>query len=162
MGGTRPREGAGALPAPGAFQVRRAAPAEGSVVFDLWWRSVCATHDFLSPRDLRAIAADVRKLGLISMNPWLLCSQRGQPAGFLIASGSHIEGLFIAPEWMRRGGGSLLVRHAYELHGPLSVEVNEQNSAAVKFYQGRGFVRVGRSATDSAGRPFPLLHLSQI
>ena len=156
-----PRDEAGGRPSPRAFNIRRAVPADGGVVFDIWRRSVRATHDFLSASDLRTIAADVRKLGLISMNPWLLCPPMGRPAGFLITSGSHIEGLFIAPEWMRRGGGSMLVRHARRLHGRLTVDVNEQNRTALKFYQARGFVRVGRSATDDTGRPFPLLHLSQ-
>ena len=55
----------------------------------------------------------------------------------------------------------MLVRHARRLHGRLTVDVNEQNRTALKFYQALGFVRVGRSATDDTGRPFPLLHLSQ-
>ncbi|MFU6774762.1 GNAT family N-acetyltransferase, partial [Pseudomonas aeruginosa] len=42
----------------------------------------------------------------------------------------------------------------------LSVDVNEQNPQACGFYRHYGFRQTGRSATDSAGRPFPLLHMS--
>ena len=42
--------------------------------------------------------------------------------------------------------------------GPLAVDVNEQNEAALGFYRSLGFELVGRSPTDSGGRPFPLLH----
>ena len=74
---------------------------------------------------------------------------------------TRVEALFIHPEWLRRGGGSLLIDHARRLYGKLKVDVNEPNIPALRFYLARGFSIVGRSATDSAGRPFPLLHLSQ-
>jgi putative acetyltransferase len=37
--------------------------------------------------------------------------------------------------------------------------VNEQNPAACRFYQACGFVVIGRSEVDDAGRPYPLLHM---
>ena len=40
-------------------------------------------------------------------------------------------------------------------------DVNEQNVQAVGFYRHMGFVVVGRSPTDDAGRPYPLLHMGQ-
>jgi putative acetyltransferase len=39
------------------------------------------------------------------------------------------------------------------------VDVNEQNPAAVGFYEALGFVVVSRSPVDGDGRPFPLLHM---
>ena len=39
------------------------------------------------------------------------------------------------------------------------MDVNEQNVSAAGFYAHRGFEVVGRSETDEAGRPYPLLHL---
>jgi hypothetical protein len=44
----------------------------------------------------------------------------------------------------------------------LTVDVNEQNPRAYAFYQRYSFVDVGRSEVDSAGRPFPLLHMSLV
>jgi putative acetyltransferase len=41
------------------------------------------------------------------------------------------------------------------------VNVNEQNAQAVGFYSRSGFVVVGRSELDDAGRPYPLLHMSK-
>jgi putative acetyltransferase len=70
-----------------------------------------------------------------------------------------MESLFLAPEFHRRGGGRRLVRHAQELHGELTTDVNEQNSAARRFYEACGFVVEGRSELDDTGRPFPLLHM---
>lgn len=39
------------------------------------------------------------------------------------------------------------------------VDVNEQNFEAHRFYLRYGFMNVGRSETDSAGRPFPIIHM---
>src|SRR4051794_18763033 len=91
----------------------------------------------------------------------MLCSDEGSPMGFLGLSGSKIEALFLAPEYQRRGYGRRFVRHARELKGELTVDVNEQNPAAVRFYEACGFVVEGRSELDSSGRPFPLLPMRQ-
>ena len=79
--------------------------------------------------------------------------------GFMGMSGSKMEALFLAPEFHHQGGGRRLVRHAQELHGELTTEVNEQNPAARRFYEACGFVVEGRSELDVLGRPYPLLHM---
>jgi putative acetyltransferase len=54
------------------------------------------------------------------------------------------------------------VAHAQGLSaGALAVDVNEQNEAALGFYEALGFSVVGRSPTDEAGRPFPVLHMKR-
>jgi putative acetyltransferase len=142
------------------FSTRRPTPAEGDLLFDIWWRSVRATHTFLSRNELRALAPAVRNLKLETLDTWVLCEGAG-PVGFIVMSGAHVEALFLAPERIRRGGGSLLIRLARSLRGPLSVDVNEQNVQALKFYLACGFSIVRRSQTDHDGRPFPLLHLAE-
>jgi putative acetyltransferase len=79
--------------------------------------------------------------------------------GFMGMDGNKMDALFLAPEFQRCGGGRLLVQHAQSLYGELTVDVNEQNSAAHHFYERCGFVVEGRSELDSTGRPFPLLHM---
>lgn len=83
--------------------------------------------------------------------------------GFLGFARDTIEGLFIDPDHRQQGAGKTLVAHAQSLTaGPLAVDVNEQNDAAVRFYAALGFTEVGRSATDASGRPFPILHLRRL
>jgi putative acetyltransferase len=72
-----------------------------------------------------------------------------------------VSALFLDPEHRRRGGGRLLLEHARGLKGPLTVDVNEQNPEAVRFYEALGFRTVSRSPDDEAGRPFPILHMRQ-
>lgn len=82
------------------------------------------------------------------------------PVAFLGFSPGVIEGLFVDPPHRGQGAGTLLVAHAQALAaGPLRVDVNERNVPALGFYEALGFAVVGRSATDDAGRPFPILHM---
>jgi putative acetyltransferase len=142
------------------MSIRRATPTDREVLLDIWLRSVRATHTFLSEEDIQSFLPLVRDY-LASAEPefWALCSDSGGPVGFMGLSGSKMEALFLAPEFQRRGGGRRLVQHAQRLHRELTVDVNEQNPAACRFYEACGFAVEGRSARDSTGRPFPLLHL---
>jgi putative acetyltransferase len=142
------------------MSIRRAVPTDRDILVDVWLRSVRATHTFLSEEDIQSLLPLVRDY-LTSDEPefWVLCSDSGAIMGFMGLSGSKMESLFLAPEFHGRGGGRRLVRHAQELRGELTVDVNEQNPAAHRFYEACGFVVEGRSEVDDAGRPFPLLHM---
>jgi putative acetyltransferase len=142
------------------MSIRRANRADRDVLVDIWLRSVRATHTFLSEEDIQSLLPATRDY-LTSDGPelWVLCADSGAIVGFMGMSGSELEALFLAPEFRGRGGGRRLVRHAQELRGELTVDVNEQNAAARRFYEVVGFVVEGRSELDDAGRPFPLLHM---
>lgn len=141
--------------------IRAARPTDHEVLLDIWLRSVRATHTFLTEPDIQSLLPMVRDGALRQLELWILCADGGEVVGFMGLSGAKLEALFLAPEQRRRGGGRLLVEYARQLKGPLTVDVNEQNPEAIRFYQALGFRVVGRSAVDGMGRPFPLLHLSE-
>lgn len=70
-----------------------------------------------------------------------------------------MEALFIDPDVRGSGIGRQLLQYGLSSHGPLTTDVNMQNSQAVGFYKRMGFVETGRSEADSQGRPYPLIHL---
>jgi putative acetyltransferase len=144
------------------MKIRPAEPAEHGVLLDIWLRSVRATHGFLSEAQIQALLPLVRDHALPALDLWLACSDDGRILGFMGLDGPCIEALFLAPESMRQGVGSRLVAHAQSLAGgPLRVDVNEENPAALAFYVAQGFRVTGRSPVDGGGRPHPLLHLSR-
>jgi len=145
-----------------AFSIRRAEPGDREALNDIWWRSAFATHGFLSESELEALRPEVRALGLESLDTWVLCASE-RAVGFLVMSGREVDALFIAPEWLRRGGGGQLLRHARAVSGAeaLTVQVNELNVDALRFYLASGFAVVGRTDTDQAGRPYPLLQMAE-
>ena len=143
--------------------VRRAQPSDHEAMVVLWERSVRATHHFLTGRDvdaLRPFVAD--ELISDTIDWWVLESTTGSLLGFLGFANDSIEGLFVDPDHRGQGVGSTLVAHAQRLAvKSLAVDVNEQNEDAVGFYEALGFSIVGRSPIDTAGRPFPLLHMTR-
>jgi putative acetyltransferase len=142
------------------MQIRRATPEDRNVLFDVWLRSVAATHAFVPDADIQAFKPLVRDyLASNGTDFWVLCDVDEAVAGFMGMAGPIVESLFLAPEFHRRGGGRRLVEHARTLHDELTVDVNEQNESAVAFYQACGFVTEGRSELDETGRPYPLLHM---
>jgi putative acetyltransferase len=143
------------------FNLRRAVPDDRDRLVDIWWRSARATHHFVSARDFETLLPRVRALRLETLQTWVLCVSHSEAIGFLVMEGRAVDALFIAPEWQRSGGGARLIRQARQMAERLTVEVNEQNSAALAFYRAQGFEIVGRSVTDRSGLPYPLLHLEE-
>jgi putative acetyltransferase len=143
------------------LQIRRARSTEIPGLTELWERSVRATHDFLTEDDIVALRPLVAAaLDDDALELWVLTGPDDQLVGFMGLAGEDISALFLEPARRREGGGSRLVAHAQALRGgPLTVDVNEQNHAAVGFYRALGFAVVGRSPLDDGGRPFPLLHM---
>lgn len=143
--------------------IRPAAAADADRLVDIWLRSVRATHTFLTEADVQGLLPFVREELEIQadLDLWVLGDDDGTPIGFAGLAGADVAALFLDPDQRRRGGGRLLIKHAERLNGRLTVDVNEQNPEAVRFYEAMGFELVGRSPVDDAGRPFPILHMRQ-
>jgi putative acetyltransferase len=127
----------------------------------LWERSVRATHTFLIESDIDGLRPAVREeLARQDLTWWLAVSDADEPIAFMGFKADCVEALFVEPAYRGRGAGRLLVSIAQQLAaGDLFVEVNEQNAAAVGFYEAHGFVTISRSPVDDAGRPFPVLRM---
>jgi len=145
------------------MHVRPARVEDRERLLELWEHSVRATHRFLGESDVAALRPLVaEELTSDALEWWVLLSAAGALVGFLGFARNAIEALFIHPDHQGQGGGTFLVAHAQRLSGgALTVDVNEQNEAALRFYKGLGFSVVGRSPTDGGGRPFPILHLTR-
>lgn len=142
------------------LKIRMSQPSEAPEIIQIWKNSVDATHDFLTAHDRQEIEKEV--IGFFSETPvWVATDREDHPLGFMFLHDGHLEALFVDASARGLGVGKQLISHALALHPDLSVDVNEQNQQAVGFYQYMGFQVTGRSALDSQGRPYPLLHLSK-
>ncbi len=128
-------------------------------IVEVWEASVRATHDFVSEADIEAFLPLVREQVAKRVDLTCVRDGAGEVVGFAGTAKGNIDMLFIHPDWRGRGIGRRLVQHAMQVQGAMTVDVNEQNQQAVGFYRHMGFEVVGRSALDSTGRPYPLLHL---
>lgn len=142
------------------LKVRGSEAADVARLMDIWRRSVLATHDFLSPEDFRAIEQIVAEAYLPHAQFWVASDDEAGPVGFMGLTGSHVDSLFVDPDVRGQGVGRMLLAHAQQACGALTVDVNEQNAQAVGFYRRMGFEATGRSELDGDGRPYPLLHMA--
>lgn len=132
--------------------------AEYSVLAAIWRGAVDATHDFLAEADRDEIEARLQS----DYFPAVVLSvaeRDGRPVGFSGVLDGTLEMLFVDATQRDGGIGTALLAQAIRDHAVTKVDVNEQNVSAAGFYAHRGFEVVGRSETDDAGRPYPLLHL---
>lgn len=129
----------------------------------VWEASVRATHDFLTEADIIELRPQV-KAALSQMTQLLVIYDASSlaPAAFLGLAAHKIEALFVHPQARGQGLGKRLLQEAVTVYHCRLVDVNEQNPQALGFYQHLGFQIIGRSPTDEAGRPFPLLHMALI
>lgn len=137
--------------------IRLSRADETGRLYEIWYDAFCVSHNFIAPKDVADIKHMVRKDYLPGKSFWVAVDRDDCAVGFMRLDGSHVDSLFVHPEMQKQGIGRELLSHAYSLSDELSVEVNEQNLEARRFYEHMGFVKVGWTATDAGGRPYPLL-----
>lgn len=127
-------------------------------IVEVWEASVRATHHFIPEAYIQQIKLLLDKfLKMVDLR--CIRNTPGQIIGFSGIADGKIEMLFVHPDWFGKGAGKTLVLYAIHSQNATEVDVNEQNEQAVVFYQRMGFEVMGRSATDSLGKPYPLLHM---
>lgn len=144
------------------FTIRTSRQPDRPVLLGIWRRAVRATHDFLTPQHFTELETIVAESYLPHAALWVAVDGQDRAVGFMGLSQTHIDTLFIDPDLRGKGIGTMLVEHARQSAGAVTVDVNEQNGQAVGFYDRLGFRQTGRSEVDDEGRPYPLLHLRMI
>ena len=82
-----------------------------------------------------------------------------QITAFMGLSDELIEMLFVHPAQQGKGLGKTLLEYAIREKKMQKVDVNEQNTQALHFYQNRGFEVIARDAIDGQGKAYPILHM---
>lgn len=139
--------------------VENVLPENYAELLNVWENSVRATHDFITDEDIEFFKPIIIEQAFPAVS--LRCVKNGSGAiiGFLGVHGQKIEMLFILNEVRGQGVGKILLTYALNAFAASSVDVNEQNSQAVGFYQHMGFKVDSRSPLDDMGKPFPILHM---
>lgn len=140
--------------------LRASRPDDVPALLAIWRDAVRATHDFVSADDRAHFDGIVANDYLPNTAFVVAVDEADRPLGFMALEDGTIDSLFIAPEWHGRGIGRAFIDYARERNACLTVEVNEQNLGARRFYERFGFRVVRRSPLDGQGRTYPILHLS--
>lgn len=117
-----------------------------------------ASHSFLGEKDIERIKGYVPQ-AILGVEHLVVTSEDGQSVAFLGAQNGMLEMLFVDAELRGREIGGALLEHSVERLGIRELTVNEQNPAALAFYESHGFRTVERLETDDQGEPYPLLRM---
>lgn len=126
-------------------------------LIDVWAKSVKATHTFLSGEDFEYYKSQIPTY-LSAVKLFVEYASDGTAIGFTGLSTDTIEMLFVSPNHFRKGIGRRLVALALS-KGIHKVDVNEQNTETLRFYEVMGFKVVGRDENDGEGKSYPILHM---
>lgn len=127
-------------------------------LLNVWERSVLSTHHFLNPADFEEIKSLVKTIDFYGLDVFCLLREE-EVIGFIGISDHKIEMLFISPEYFGQGFGWKLMDFALREQHADMVDVNEQNSHAVRFYQKCGFKVFERTEKDDMGMDYPILRM---
>ncbi len=127
----------------------------------LWEASVRSTHHFLSEEDIQYYKEAIERDYFPAVDLYVIRNGEGHITAFIGLGKTMIEMLFVHPDEQGKGYGSMLVDFAFYEKGLDTVDVNEQNSDALAFYIHKGFTVIGHGEVDSAGKPYPILHLKK-
>jgi putative acetyltransferase len=143
------------------INMRPGSPEDAPVALAIWRAATSGPgHDFLTPADRQAIDREVAAM-FDTLDYQLVLDTNGRPVAFLIADGDFIDGLFVDPAAQGQGVGRAVIEQFMEGKPSVRLDVNEDNTQALGFYQRLGFQVRGRSEVDGQGRPYPLLHLER-
>jgi putative acetyltransferase len=124
----------------------------------VWEKSVLATHSFLAPQDFIEIKKLVQGIDFNALEVYCAIDNTNV-LGFMGVADRKIEMLFLLPECIGKGIGKKLVNLAISNLNADKVDVNQQNTHAVNFYQKMGFRVYEQTEKDDQGKDYPLLRM---
>jgi putative acetyltransferase len=137
--------------------IQTASNADYSEIIRVWELSVRETHDFLPEDYLQELKTLLPAILPQIPDLFVWKTTNGSIAGFTGVVNKKVEVLFIHPAKRGQGIGKKMMDFCInELHAD-KVDVNEQNTQAIGFYQRLGFEQVGYQEKDALNRNFPIL-----
>ncbi|MDR2918149.1 MAG: GNAT family N-acetyltransferase [Tannerella sp.] len=136
--------------------IRKANRNDYDAIMHVWESAVKATHDFLADEDFLYFKEKIPTDYLPAVELYVLTEE--EIKGFVGVSGDMLEMLFIHAGSRGKGYGKTLLQYALDHLQITKVDVNEQNTQAVGFYEKMGFKQIDRSEKDAMGKDYPILH----
>jgi putative acetyltransferase len=143
---------------PSGVTIRPYSQTDEEAVIAVWSRSASMAHPFVEGEGTGWRADEMRTVYLVEADNWVAQTDEGRVIGLLGLLDAEVGGLFVDPSAQGLGVGRLLVEHAAQLHGDLTVEVYELNERARGFYEHMGFVPTGHRIEEITGLTLLRLH----
>lgn len=111
-------------------------------VLQIWLGASLKAHHFISASYWQDELQNMREVYLPSAVNYIYKDEGLQIKGFISLCDDNVAALFVDPASQGLGIGKQLLAKAKSLNKQLSLNVYEQNTDAVGFYEKQGFVRV--------------------
>ncbi len=121
-------------------------------LLDVWYRASLIAHSFLSHDFLAAERREIADVW-IPMAETMIYEADGRVVGFLALIDNEVGGVFVDPDYQRRGIGRSLMDRARESRPYLELNVFEANAIGRRFYDAYGFDLVDRHIHEASGQP---------
>lgn len=141
------------------YKIDNIKKSEYQQVIEVWEASVRATHHFLKEEDITYFKPLILNTYLDVVELKCVRNTKSEIIGFSGVAADNLEMLFIRPNERGKGVGKTLLLYSIEKQGITKVDVNEDNSQAVGFYEKFGFKTYKRMEVDPTGRPYPILYM---
>lgn len=138
------------------MKIRKANRNDYDAIMCIWESAVKATHDFLAEEDFLYFKEKIPTDYLPAVELYVLTED--EIKGFIGVYGDMLEMLFIHAGSRGKGYGKALLKYASDHLQITKVDVNEQNTQAIGFYEKMGFQQFDRSEKDTMGKDYPILH----
>lgn len=138
--------------------ITEASDKDYPILVRIWESAVLATHDFLSEEDFLFYKSQL-PFYFQHVSLYVFKDESLTIKGFLGVSEDNIEMLFVENESRGMGIGKKLLNFAIDSLNLRKVDVNEQNTQALRFYEQRGFIKTGYTDCDSEGKNYPVISL---
>ncbi|HZH69620.1 MAG TPA: GNAT family N-acetyltransferase [Flavobacteriaceae bacterium] len=143
------------------FEIKPYSDIYREQILTVWEDSVLATHDFLTRSDFEEIKELAASINFNDFQVFCLTAEN-TIMGFIGVADNKIEMLFLDPKYFGQGFGLKLLNFAVNELNADKLDVNEQNTKALRFYQKFGFEIFERTDKDDQGRNYPLLRMKLV
>ena len=127
-------------------------------VMTIWHDASKVGHPFMSAQLLAEQRIEIREKFVPIAKQWVYLLG-GKVVGFIAMIDHFVGGLFIDPEYHRRGIATHLLNYVKPFHTHLALEVFKENHGARKFYKDYGFHVTEERTSDPLGFPALLLEI---
>lgn len=130
-------------------------------LLSLWEAASAIAHPFLSQEFIASERENIVNIYLPNTETWI-AEEDGLVVGFISLMGNEVGGIFISPNYQRKGIGRELMDQARSRRGELMVEVFAANNIGRDFYDKYGFELVEQKVHEPTGFDVLLLRLPEV
>ncbi|USA54133.1 N-acetyltransferase [Acinetobacter sp. C32I] len=121
-----------------SINIRQANIHDFKELTEIWFNASVKAHDFIPESYWENNKVNMQDTYLPMSEVYLL-ENKNNIYGFIALVGNRIAALFVAPEQQGKGLGKLLINHVKSIRDNLELNVYQQNTNSVKFYDSVGF-----------------------